>query len=160
LGNLTAERRLNTLLFALFAVVAALVAAAGIYGVIAYSVEQRTRELGVRLALGARPREVFTLVLKEGLVVALTGVVVGVAAAFGATQVMRSLLYDTSATDPGTYAVMAASALLINRVRTIIGAAQHRNQQPSPVGRSRCRTSHRRRSQRPGRPDRCQTPAR
>jgi predicted permease len=122
LGQLTAERRLNTLLFALFAIVAALLAAAGIYGVIAYSVEQRTRELGVRLALGARPREVFGLVLKEGLVLALAGVVFGVAAAVGATRVMRSLLYDTSATDPGTYAVMATSALLVALVACLVPA--------------------------------------
>jgi putative ABC transport system permease protein len=122
LGNLTAERRLNTLLFALFAIVAALLAAAGIYGVIAYSVEQRTRELGVRLALGARRSEVFTLVLKEGLILALIGVVAGVTAAFGATQVMRSLLYDTSATDPATYALMAVFALLVAVIACLVPA--------------------------------------
>jgi putative ABC transport system permease protein len=122
LGNLTAERRLNTLLFALFAIVAALLAAAGIYGVIAYSVEQRTRELGVRLALGARPIEVFRLVLKEGLVLALMGVAAGVVAAFGATQIMRSLLYDTSATDPATYAVMAVAALLVALIACLVPA--------------------------------------
>jgi putative ABC transport system permease protein len=122
LGNLTAERRLNTLLFALFAIVAALLAAAGIYGVIAYSVEQRTRELGVRLALGARRSEVFTLVLKEGLILALIGVVAGVSAAFGATQVMRSLLYDTSATDPATYALMAVFALLVAVIACLVPA--------------------------------------
>lgn len=122
LGNLTAERRLNTLLFALFAIVAALLAAAGVYGVIAYSVEQRTRELGVRLALGAKPREVFALVLKEGLVLAAIGVTLGIVAAFGATQVMRSLLYDTSATDPATYAVMAASALAVALIACVVPA--------------------------------------
>ena len=122
LGNLAAERRLNTMLFALFAVVAALLAAAGIYGVIAYSVEQRTRELGVRLALGARPSEVFRLVLKEGLVLALMGVVAGVAAAFGATQVMRSLLYDTSETDPVTFTLMALSALVVALLACLVPA--------------------------------------
>jgi putative ABC transport system permease protein len=122
LGNLAAERRLNTMLFALFAMVAALLAAAGIYGVIAYSVEQRTRELGVRLALGARPGEVFRLVLKEGLVLALMGVVAGVAVAFGATQVMRSLLYDTSATDPATFGVMAVAALIVAFIACLVPA--------------------------------------
>jgi putative ABC transport system permease protein len=122
LGDLTAERRLNTILFALFAGVAALLAAAGIYGVIAYSVEQRTRELGVRLALGASPREVFALVLKEGMVLAVIGVVAGVVAAFGATQVMRSLLYDTSASDPATYAVMATAALCVALLACLIPA--------------------------------------
>lgn len=122
LGNLTAERRLNTLLFALFAGVAALLAAAGIYGVIAYSVEQRTRELGVRLALGARRSEVFGLVLKEGMVLAVAGVVAGLAAAFGTTQVMRSLLYDTSATDPVTYAAMASAALVVAVIACLVPA--------------------------------------
>jgi putative ABC transport system permease protein len=122
LGNLTAERRLNTILFGLFACVAALLAAAGIYGVIAYSVEQRTRELGVRLALGAKPREVFSLVLKEGLVLAVIGVIAGVVSAFGATQVMRSLLYDTSATDPATYAAMATMALLVALIACLVPA--------------------------------------
>jgi putative ABC transport system permease protein len=122
LGNMAAERKLNTMLFALFAVVAALLAAAGIYGVIAYSVEQRTRELGVRLALGAKPSEVFGLVLKEGMVLAVIGVLAGVVAAFGATQVMRSLLYDTSASDPATYALMAISALLVAVMACLIPA--------------------------------------
>lgn len=120
--ELTAERRLNTLLFALFAVVAAVLAAAGIYGVIAYSVEQRTRELGVRLALGAMPREIFGLVVREGMVMALVGIVGGVVAAVGATQVMRTLLYDTSATDPWTYGVMALGALAIALCACLIPA--------------------------------------
>jgi putative ABC transport system permease protein len=111
--GLTAERRLNTLLFVLFAVVAALLAAAGIYGVIAYSVQQRTRELGVRLALGARPREVFGLVIREGLVMAIVGVVAGVAVAVGATTIMRALLYDTSPSDPMVYGLMAVGALVV-----------------------------------------------
>jgi putative ABC transport system permease protein len=101
------------LLFVLFAVVAALLASAGIYGVIAYSVEQRTRELGVRLALGARPREVFGLVIREGLVMAIVGVVVGVAVAVGATTIMRALLYDTSPSDPMVYGLMAVGALVV-----------------------------------------------
>jgi putative ABC transport system permease protein len=120
--DLTAERRLNTLLFALFAVVAALLAAAGIYGVIAYSVEQRTRELGVRLALGAMPREIFGLVVREGLSMAVTGIVGGVIAAMGATQVMRTLLYDTSATDPWTFGVMALGALMVALCACLIPA--------------------------------------
>jgi putative ABC transport system permease protein len=120
--ELTAERRLNTLLFALFAVVAAVLAAAGIYGVIAYSVEQRTRELGVRLALGALPREIFGLVVREGMAMAAVGIVGGVLAAIGATQVMRTLLYDTSATDPWTYGVMAVGALVIALCACLIPA--------------------------------------
>lgn len=111
--DLTAERRLNTLLFALFAAVAAGLAGAGIYGVIAYLVEQRTRELGVRIALGALPRSVFALVLREGMVMAIVGVTAGLLAAIGATRVMQALLYGTSATDPWIFALMAFGALLI-----------------------------------------------
>lgn len=110
---LTAERRLNTVLFVVFALVAALLAAAGIYGVIAYSVEQRTRELGVRLALGAQPPSVFALVLREGMTMAVIGVVSGVLAAIAATSAMEALLYQTSATDPWTFGLMALGALLV-----------------------------------------------
>lgn len=110
---LTAERRLNTVLFVVFALVAALLAAAGIYGVIAYSVEQRTRELGVRLALGAQPPSVFALVLREGMTMAVIGVVAGVFAAIAATKAMETLLYQTSATDPWTFALMALGALVV-----------------------------------------------
>ncbi len=120
--ELTAERRLNTLLFALFAVVAAILAAAGIYGVIAYSVEQRRRELGVRLALGAMPREVFDLVVREGMSMAVIGVIGGVLAAMAATQVMRTLLYDTSATDPWIFAAMTLGALVIALCACLIPA--------------------------------------
>jgi putative ABC transport system permease protein len=120
--DLVAERRMNTLLFAVFAIVAALLAAAGVYGVIAFSVEQRTRELGVRLALGSSPREVFALVLREGLTLAAVGVAVGVLAALGATQVMRSLLYDTSASDPATFAVMAMAALAVAAIACLVPA--------------------------------------
>ncbi len=89
---------------------------------IAYSVEQRTRELGVRLALGAMPREVFGLVVREGMSMAVIGVAGGVLAAMAATQVMRTLLYDTSATDPWTFAVMTIGALVIALCACLIPA--------------------------------------
>lgn len=120
--ELTAERRLNTLLFVLFAIVAALLAAAGVYGVIAYSVEQRTRELGVRMALGARPPEVFGLVLREGMTMAAVGVAGGLALALAATRVMRTLLYETSATDPWTFGAMAGLGLAVAALACIVPA--------------------------------------
>mgnify|MGYP002630546332 CR=1 FL=1 len=120
--TLTAERRLNTLLFGVFAFVAALLAAAGVYGVVAYSVEQRTRELGVRLALGARPIEVFRLVLREGLTLALVGVTAGVLVAVAVTSTMRNLLYDTAATDVVTYATMALVALAVATLACLVPA--------------------------------------
>ena len=98
------------------------VSSAGVYGVVAYSVEQRTRELGVRLALGARPSEVFRLVLSEGLTLAVLGVAAGVGAAVAVTRAMQSLLYDTAATDPGTYVAMVVVALLVATLACLVPA--------------------------------------
>jgi putative ABC transport system permease protein len=108
--------RFHTLLIALFAGLALLLAAVGIYGVISYSVAQRTHELGIRLAVGARPRDVLFLVMRQGMMLTLTGTVIGVLAAFGLTRLLTSLLFRVSATDPlmfaGVAALLVAVALL------------------------------------------------
>jgi putative ABC transport system permease protein len=83
----------------------------GIYGVISYTVSQRRREIGIRLALGAQRRDVLQLVLRQGTRTALVGVAIGIAAALGLTELMRGLLFGVSAQDPMTFA--AVSALLI-----------------------------------------------
>jgi ABC-type antimicrobial peptide transport system permease subunit len=83
----------------------------GIYGVIAYAVSQRTREIGVRMALGAQPITMLPVFLRQGLLLAVIGVGVGLAVAAGLTRLMSSLLFGVSAVDPLTYA--AVSALLI-----------------------------------------------
>lgn len=106
-----AYRRFVTGLLAAFAVPAVLLAALGIYGVVAYLVAQRSRELGIRMALGAEPRDVLGLVLGEGLRLALLGIAIGAAGAAVATRWLRSQLYETSATDPLTF--VAAGALLL-----------------------------------------------
>ena len=112
LVEMTAQRRLNTILLTVFAVVAALLAAVGIYGLIAYSVAQRTRELGVRIALGASAARVMRLVAGEGLVLAGAGVALGLGAALVLGRSMSTLLYGVSATDPATFLAIALVATL------------------------------------------------
>jgi ABC-type antimicrobial peptide transport system permease subunit len=86
--------------------VALLLAAAGLYGVISFSTSQRTREFGVRLALGASPRDIHRLVISEGLRLAGLGVAAGAAAAFWATRVLESMLFGISPTDAATFLVV------------------------------------------------------
>ncbi len=106
-GQSVADRRFNMLLLAVFAGLAVVLAAVGIYALMAHSVSQRTRELGIRIALGARTPDVYTLVVKEGLVLSLLGVSIGAAGAFWITRLLASELYGVTATDPATFATVA-----------------------------------------------------
>ncbi|MCM3870681.1 MAG: ABC transporter permease [Pyrinomonadaceae bacterium] len=99
-----AQRRLIMSLLVIFAVLAAVLAAVGIYGVMAYIVAQRTQEIGIRMAMGARAFDVMKMVLREGATLAAVGVVIGISAAFALTRVMASLLFGVSAADPITFA--------------------------------------------------------
>ena len=105
-----ASPRFNTILLSSFAVIALILAAVGLYGVMSYTVSQQTREIGIRMALGARPRDVFKSVLGGALLLALIGVTAGLLGAFAVTRVMSSLLFGVSATDPLTF--VAISLLL------------------------------------------------
>ncbi|MCA1579225.1 MAG: ABC transporter permease [Acidobacteria bacterium] len=110
------QPRFLALLLATFSGIALFLAAIGIYGVMAYSVAQRTQEIGVRMALGARPRHVLRLVFGQGLGMLLIGTVIGLAGAFALTRLMRTLLFEVTATDPLTYVsvigLLAVVALL------------------------------------------------
>jgi putative ABC transport system permease protein len=99
--------RFSTLLLGLFASVALLLAAVGIYGVMAYTVTERTPEIGIRIALGAQIKDVMRLVIGRGIKLAFTGVVIGLVGALGLTQLMRTLLFGVSTTDPLTFAAIA-----------------------------------------------------
>ena len=98
-----AQLRFRTWLIAIFAAVALVLAAIGVYGVMSYTVTQRTSEIGIRVTLGAQPEEVFKIVVGQGLRVALAGVGVGIVAALAMTRALQSFLYDVSAYDPATF---------------------------------------------------------
>ena len=108
-GTLGAERRFNTLLLALFSGVALVLAAIGTYGVMAYSVTRRTREIGVRIALGARPADVLRMVLGQGGRLVAVAIVIGLAGAIAGGRLLASQLFEVSATDPRTLAAGAAT---------------------------------------------------
>jgi putative ABC transport system permease protein len=101
-----APQRVTMLLLGAFASMALILAAVGIYGVIAYSAGQRTHEIGIRRALGAQRRDVLELVLSEGLVLVLTGIVIGLAGALGLTRVIAGLLYSVGPRDPAVFTLV------------------------------------------------------
>jgi putative ABC transport system permease protein len=108
-----ATQRFYALLFGAFALVALLMSLAGIYGVLSFTVAQRTREIGIRMALGAQAFDVQRLIVRQGLWLSCSGLFIGTLAAFGLTRLLKSMLYETSTTDPRTFAVVACALLLI-----------------------------------------------
>jgi putative ABC transport system permease protein len=107
LSDSISRERFNTTLFGVFALVAMMLAAVGIYGVMSYTVTQRTHEIGIRMAMGAQPSVVLRLVVGQGMRLALAGVGIGIISALALTRVMSSLLYGVSASDPLTFVVIS-----------------------------------------------------
>ena len=130
LSTAIAQPRFRTSLIALFAAIALALACIGIYGVISYSVAQRTHEIGIRMALGARRGDVLTLVLKGGLKLALMGVAIGIAGAFGFTRLIATLLFGVSATDATTFATVSAGLILVALLSCYIPARRATNVDP------------------------------
>jgi predicted permease len=117
-----AERRFSMLLLSVFAVLALGLAAIGIYGVLAYLVSQGTRELGIRLALGAAPRDLLLMVVRQGMTVAIAGLVLGLTGAFVLTRFMRALLFGVHASDPITFVTIAGTLGAVALLATYIPA--------------------------------------
>jgi putative ABC transport system permease protein len=117
-----ASARFNTLLLGLFAGLATLLAAVGIFGVMNYSVALRTREIGIRMALGAQPNRVLMLVLRQGLILTLIGIGIGLAGTLVLTRVMSSLLFGVETTDPATLAVIVLLLLAVSLIACFIPA--------------------------------------
>jgi uncharacterized membrane protein YqjE len=118
----TAESRFYLLLLAAFAAIAVVLAAIGIYGVMAYAVSRRTHEIGIRIALGAEPGSVMRAVVGEGVSMASIGAAVGLATAFGLTRLMRGILYGVSPFDVWTFAAVTALLIAVALVATLVPA--------------------------------------
>jgi len=130
LSRSVAARRFSMILLGVFALLALVLAAVGIYGVISYSVAQRTREVGIRMALGARTIDVIELVVRDGLKLVLIGVGVGLAGAFALTRLMATLLFGVTPTDAITYATVAFGLVFIALLACCIPARRATKVEP------------------------------
>jgi len=121
-ANSLGTRRVSMQLFAFFACAALLLAAIGIYGVMAYSVTQRTQEIGIRMALGAQRSDVLGLVIRQGMGLTLIGVCVGLAGAFALTRLIANLLFAVVATDPAIFLAIPLLLLFVALVACYLPA--------------------------------------
>jgi putative ABC transport system permease protein len=122
LANSLSRQRFSIQLMAVFAALAGLLAAIGIYGVLAYLVDQRRREFGIRIAFGAHSTEVLALVLRQGLVPVAAGLIAGILGAFALTRLLKSLLYEVSATDPLIFGAVSIGLVAVSLVAMFIPA--------------------------------------
>jgi putative ABC transport system permease protein len=121
-NNSVSTRRITLILLGVFGGLALLLGAVGIYGVLAYSVAQRTHEIGIRMALGARGGDVLRMILAQGARIAGMGVVIGILASFGLTRLMTNLLFSVSPADPATFAAVAIVLVLVALLASYIPA--------------------------------------
>ena len=136
LAGSVSQTRLTTMLLAVFSLIALIVAMVGLYGLISYSVAQRTQELGIRLALGAGRGAVLRLVMRQGLILAVSGVILGVGGSYGLTRLMRSLLYGVSATDVWTFTICALLFIAIALLASFVPARRASQLDPAEALRT------------------------
>jgi len=136
LGVVNQRPRFSTLLLSLFAALALILSAVGIYGVTAHSVSMRTKEIGIRMALGAEPQGVSTMVLLESLRLVSAGVILGVAGALSLTRVLQAQLFEVSATNPVTLLVMALVLVAVGAVACYVPARRATHVDPIATLRS------------------------
>jgi predicted permease len=122
LADVTARQNFSMLLLGIFSAIALLLAAIGIYGLMSYSVEQRTQEIGIRMALGAGQGRMVGMIVRQGAQLAVAGVAIGLAASYGLTRLMTTLLYDVKANDPVTFAAIAVLLTAVALAATYIPA--------------------------------------
>lgn len=122
LGDSIARQRFNMLLLTIFAALALILAAVGIYGVMSYAVAQSTREIGIRMTLGAKTKDVLIMILRRGLLLAFTGVAIGIAGAFVLMRLMKTLLFGVGVADPFTYISVSVVLILIALIACYIPA--------------------------------------
>jgi len=131
LSRSLSQRRFTMLLLTLFAGVALSLAAVGIHGLLSYSIAQRMREVGIRMALGAQPAEVLRLIVGEGAVLATAGIAIGLAGALALTRVLSGLLYGVTATDPATFAVVAVFLAAVSLAACLLPAMRAASVDPA-----------------------------
>jgi putative ABC transport system permease protein len=129
-SNSIATPRMLLLLLGVFGALAVVLAAVGIYGVIAYSVAQRTREIGIRMALGARRSNVFGMVIGQGVKLAVAGIAIGIPAALGLARLMSSLLYQVSTADAETSSAVVMLVLLVAVAASFVPARRATTVEP------------------------------
>ncbi len=122
IGESVAQRRSSMQLLLTFALLALTLASVGIYGVVSYSVSQQTHDIGVRMALGAKASDILKMVLKQGLTLTLIGLAIGVAGALALTRLLGTLLYDVSASDPVTFALVIVTLAIVALFASLIPA--------------------------------------